>query len=131
MLEALARVSKNRIGFIVTYLTYIYLPFVAFAMHQRTDAPIENAILLLEAEYPERTAEIVLPATAIRPRMAAHLCVAFRCVAFAAPFRAGHAQQTRQIASMSVFGRAGFVLCWVKRGILAILYVLRLEIRDD
>lgn len=70
-------------------------------MHQRTDAPIENAVLLLEAEYPERTAEIVLPAAAIRARMTAHLRVALGRVALAAPFRAGHAQQARQIATMS------------------------------
>lgn len=83
------------------------LPFVALAVHQRVHTPIECAVLLLEARYPERTGKVVLATATVGARPAAHLGVALGRVALAAPLGARHAHQAAQVATLAAVDGGG------------------------
>lgn len=74
------------------------LPFVASAVHECVDAPVEQTVLGLEAADPKGTVLVVHATAFVRAREAAQFSELLRGVALAAPFGPGHAQQVGQIA---------------------------------
>lgn len=83
------------------------LPFVAATVHQRVDAPVEQSVLRLEAQHPERAGKIVLAAAPVRLRVAAHLDVIPGTPALTAPLGARDAQHAVQIAPLPRHARNG------------------------
>ena len=79
----------------------LYLPFVALAMHQRVDAPIEQIVLGAEAADPIRTLAVVLATASVSLGVAAHLHVTLGQRSFAAVLGARHYEHTREIATSS------------------------------
>lgn len=72
-----------------------YLPFVAFTVHKRVYPPVEQIVLGAEALDPVRTVSVVLPATAVRPRVAPHLHVPLGQGALATVLGARYNKHTR------------------------------------
>lgn len=64
-----------------------YQPLVTLAVHQRVDAPVEQAVLGLQALYRVRTELVVLATAAVRIWVATDVRVAVRDPALAAPLR--------------------------------------------
>lgn len=62
-------------------------------MHHRIHTPIEQSVLGFEAHDPERTRFVVLPAAAIRFRVATHIRVLGGGPPFATPLGARNTQQ--------------------------------------
>lgn len=71
-------------------------------MHDGVDPPVEEAVLGLEARYPEGAGGIVSAAAAVRPGEAPQLRVLPRRVALAAPLGARYPEDVRNVAATSV-----------------------------
>lgn len=81
-------------------MCYKELPLVAAAVHQRVNAPVEHAVLGLEAQDPKGAGQVVLTAAAVRLRQSAHLDVVPRAPALPAPLGAGYSEHAGQIPAL-------------------------------
>lgn len=70
-------------------------------MHQRVNAKIEEAILRLEAHYPERACFVMLSTASVRSRQTAQFRVLGGRVSFAAPLGTRHPKQIWYISALS------------------------------
>lgn len=90
-----------------------YLPFVAFTVHKRVYPPVEQIVLGAEALDPVRTVPVVLPATAVGPRVAPHFHVPLGQGALAAVLGARYNKHTRQIATFSAKWAVHWLTMWI------------------